>query len=102
MTDYYLEFYSGQGGALQIRPGGTDFFRDAREQVLAGVAETDLNRVRGALEKEALERWIGREESLTLSFDRQVAGTQRRYCLQTIRTRGSDDHHIVIGLRPES
>jgi hypothetical protein len=43
-TDCYLEFYRGSRGVLEIRPGGTDFFRDlipgSQPHVQAGVHET--------------------------------------------------------------
>ena len=99
VTDYYLEFYTSPQGELQIRPGGTDFFREARESILRDVPEPERATLAAALEKENLRGWLGREE--TVPFVRSRAGVPARYCLQTVRTRSSDDHHIVIAIRPD-
>lgn len=45
-TDYYLEFFIDQAGDLEIRPGGIDFFKDARETLLKDVSETDMQKLR--------------------------------------------------------
>ena len=100
VTDYYLEFYMGESGRLEIRPGGTDFFTGAREKLLQEVYEPDVEKVREATDKESLLRWVGQEE-ITLPFRMSREGEQVPYALQTIRTRESDDHHIVIGVRRE-
>ncbi|MBQ6376743.1 MAG: EAL domain-containing protein [Lachnospiraceae bacterium] len=101
LTDYYLEFFAGPDGELQIRPGGQDFFGDVEEKLLCGIEETDLSVVRGALQKENVVKWIGREASEILSFKKCENGVETVYSLQTIRTRNNDDHHIVIGVRRE-
>ena len=101
ITSFYLEFYSGAGGDLQIRPGGPDFFAEAVEKLLADVCAEDRARVADALSRENLTRWLGQDAPAELSFGRLTGGATRRCTLQTIRTRASDDHHIVIGVRPE-
>ena len=101
VTDYYLEFYTGKDGKLEIRPGGTDFFGEAREKLLKDVAEEDREKVRDATAKANLMRWIGQEETETLSFMKTGDNGEIAYILQTIKTRGSDDHHIVVGIRQE-
>ena len=101
VTDYYLEFYTDKDGKLEIRPGGTDFFSEAREKLLRDVAEKDKEKVRGATDKPNLMRWIGQEETEALSFMKTGDRGETAYILQTIKTRGSDDHHIVIGVRQE-
>ena len=99
VTDYYLEFYTGVGGKLEIRPGGTDFFGQAREKLLEDVCEADAQGVREATGKANLLRWIGQDEVMSLSFGKRLQGRTVPYILQTIKTRESDDHHILIGVR---
>ena len=101
VTDYYLEFHMNRGGDLEIRPGGIDFFGDAREKLLKDVVEADAQKVGEATSKAGLMRWIGRDETASLTFRRMKNGAPARYVLQTIKTRESDDHHIVIGIREE-
>ena len=40
------------------------------------------------------------EEDPTLNYQRMINGAAAPYSLQTIKTRESDHHHIVIGVRP--
>ena len=101
-TDFYLEFFSGADGDLEIRPGGTDFFKDAREKLLEGVGEADVQTLREATSKSNLIRLAEQQESIQLSFARLKNGEPVPYSLQTIRTRESDHHHLVIGVRQES
>ena len=100
LTDYYLEFYTGPNGVLQIRPGGSDFFKDAKEKILGDVCPGDLEKVTEAISRDGLRVWLGREETMSLEYGRQKKGSVVPYLMQTIRTRNSDDHHIVIGVRP--
>ena len=101
VTDFYLEFYTGKNGELEIRPGGEDFFGQAREALLADVPENETERLRQATSKHDLTRWADEEEAVALSFHKLKNGMPVPYTLQTIRTRESDDHHIVIGVRQE-
>ena len=101
VTDYYLEFYTGKDGELEIRPGGTDFFGDAREKLLEEVCEADTEKVREATSKANLTHWVGRGGAIALPFRKLRNGMPVPYLLQTIKTRGSDDHHIVVGVRQE-
>ena len=101
VTDFYLEFYSGKAGDLEIRPGGVQFFDDMQEKLLDGICEEDVEKVRTAVSKVNLMRWAGQEETASLSFRKLRGGVQTPYILQTIKTRESDDHHVVIGIRPE-
>jgi EAL domain-containing protein (putative c-di-GMP-specific phosphodiesterase class I) len=101
VTDFYLEFHTGRTGELEIGPGGSDFFGEAREKLLEGVYGDDLEAVREGTGKNSLMRWAGQEESVTLPFRKLKNGTPAPYLLQTIKTRESDSHHIVIGVRPE-
>ena len=99
VTDFYLEFSTGTNGDLAIRPGGINFFDDARETLLAEVCEPDAERVREATSKASLMHWVGQEEAAVVSFHKLKNGLPKPYLLQTIRTRESDLHHIVIGIR---
>ncbi len=99
-TDCYLEFYTGSRGALEIRPGGTDFFRDAPLKLLDGVAAEDVERVRDALQKERLAAPASGKADTVLRYRRMRGGALRSYCLKAIPTREGDDH-IIIGVRPE-
>ena len=101
VTDYYLEFYMGKDGDLEIRPAGVDFFGDARQKLLESVVEADRTKVAEATSKANMTRWVGQEETESLSFRRVMNGEEAAYILQTIKTRGSDDHHIVMGIRQE-
>ncbi len=101
VSAHYLEFFSGKDGTLEIRPGGTDFFGDAREKLLEDVCDEDKERLREALGKAALIRRIGQEDAGKVAFRRRNGGELRPCTLQTIRTRSSDEHHIVIGVRSE-
>ena len=102
LTDYYLEFHSGRGGDLEIRPGGADFFSDAVPRLLRDVHADDLDKVREALTRESFARWMGREASDVLTFRRTADGQLKTFAMQTIKTRASDDQHIVIGIRAEA
>ena len=101
VTDFYLEFYTGRDGELEIRPGGEDFFGRAREALLMDVPENEAERLREATGKHNLTWWADEEEAVALSFHKLKNGMPVPYTLQTIRTRESDDHHIVIGVRQE-
>jgi hypothetical protein len=100
-TDFYLEFFTGPDGDLEIRPGGTDFFKDAREKLLESVSEADVQKLREATSKANLIHLAEQEESIRLSFAKVKDGVPVPYSLQTIRTRESDHHHLVIGVRQE-
>jgi len=99
VTGYYLEFHMGKGGELEIRPAGMDFFTEVRERLLEDVCEADVAKVREATGKANLTRWIDQKEPVPLSFVKLKDGASVPYTLQTIKTRGSDDHHIVVGVR---
>ena len=101
VTDYYMEFYAGPDGELQIRPGGTDFFADAEAKILENVAPEDRRAVSAALAKENVIRWSGREEPVMMKYRRKGDPTPVPYRLQTFKTRNNDDHHVMIGVRPE-
>ena len=102
VTDFYLEFYSGKDGDLEIRPGGVDFFNEAREKLLQDVSEADAEKVREVTGKANLIRVAEQEETISISFSKNRNGVSAAYLLQTIRTRESDHNHIVIGVRQEA
>ena len=87
-------------GDLEIRPAGKDFFKDVEEKLLSGVSGDDAEKVREAIGKTSLIRLAEQEEDLTLNYQRMINGAAAPYSLQTIKTRESDHHHIVIGVRP--
>ena len=99
ITDFYLEFHTGRNGELEIRPGGVDFFNDVGEKLLADVPEADAERLREALSKTSLTRWIGQQETVELPFLKLKNGVPTPCSLQTIKSRESDTHHIVLGVR---
>ena len=101
VTDFYLEFFMGKDGDLEIRPAGTDFFGEARERLLKDVSETDVQKVREATSKANLIQLAEQEEAFALSFCKEKNGVSTTYSLQSIKTRESDHHHIVIGVRQE-
>ena len=101
ISAHFLEFFIGKDGDLEILPGGTDFFGDAREKLLDGVYGEDRERLGEVLSKTSLIRWISEEGTNEVAFTRMRDGRPNPYILQTIKTRSSDDHHIVIGVRPE-
>jgi tetratricopeptide (TPR) repeat protein len=71
------------------------------QKILENVCEADAEKVREATSKASLMDWIGREEAVSLSFHKMKNGVPAPYTLQTIKTRESDSHHIVIGIREE-
>ena len=99
VTAFYLEFFMGKDGDLEIRPAGTDFFKDIEEKLLEDVSEADAGKVREATAKANLIRLAEQEETLALTFRKQKNGVAVPYSLQTIKTRESDHHHVVIGVR---
>ena len=101
VTDYYLEFCSGPEGELKIFPGGDDFYHDAEEKILASIVKEDQETVRESLRKVNLVKKAGKEDTEKILFRKTADGGQVQYSLSTIRTRGSDDHHVVIGIRRE-
>ena len=101
VTDFYLEFHTGPNGELEIGPGGTDFFGSGREKLLKEVYEDDAEMLKKETGKLSMMRWAGQEETISLPFRRERDGILTPYLLQTIQTRESDNHHIVIGVRPE-
>ena len=102
VTDYYLEFRQGKNGELQILPAGENFFRDALGALIESAAGEDRGKIEAALKKESLMNWPGKDEGIVIPYLRKDGANQRLYCLQTIWTRGSDDHHVVIGVRPDT
>ena len=56
LTDFYLEFVTGEDGKLEIHPGGIDFFDSARKNLLQDVAEDDAGPLREATGKANLIR----------------------------------------------
>ena len=101
VTDFYLEFFMSKDGDLEIRPAGTNFFDEARERLLKDVNETDAQRIREATGKANLIQLAEQEEALALSFCKEKNGVSTTCFLQSIKTRESDHHHIVIGVRQE-
>ena len=92
----------GKDGNLEIRPAGTDFFEDAGEKLLADVAEADAQKVKEAIGKANLIRLAEQEEALALTYSKEKNGVAETYSLQTIKTRESDHHHVLIGVRQEN
>ena len=99
VTDFYLEFFMSKDGDLEIRPAGTNFFDEARERLLEDVSEADAQEVREATSKANLIRLAEQKETLDLSFRKEKNGVPTAFSLQSIKTRESDRHHIVIGVR---
>ena len=101
VSAFYLEFYMGKNGDLETRPAGTDFYKDARQKLLEEMSAADAQKVGDAISQANLVRLAEQEETLSLTFHKEKNGTAAPYSLQTIRTRESDHHHVVIGVRPE-
>lgn len=101
VTNFYLEFFMSRDGDLEFRPAGTNFFDEARERLLKGVSEADAQKVREATSKANLIQVADQEGALNLSFRKEKDGVSATYSLQSIKTRESDHHHIVIGVRRE-
>lgn len=99
LSNCYMEFYTGSRGETEIRPGGTDFFREAPIKLLDGVPEEDAERARETLQKEKLVALADGDSKL--SYRRLFGGKLKPYLMETIRIRDNDDHHIVIGIRAE-
>ena len=102
LTDFYLEFFTDEKGDLEIRPGGVDFFGDAKDKILEGVNEADKDKVADAISKYGLVSRMGSDDTLALTFRKIKNGKEKTYSLQTIKTRESDNNHVVIGLKREA
>jgi hypothetical protein len=57
--------------------------------------------VREATNKTNLIHLAEQKETLALTFSKEKNGVARPYSLQTIKTRESDHHHVLIGVRQE-
>ncbi len=101
VTAFYLEFFMSGDGNLEIRPAGTDFFEDAARKLLEDVCDADAQKVSDAISKANLIRLAEQDDTLNLSFGRMMEGLAVSYTLQTIRTRESDHHHVVLGVGKE-
>ena len=95
LTDYYLEFYNGPGGELQIRPGGDDFFDEAKKKIMGGVCQEDMQLLDGILSKEHIK------DPADIYYRKEAEEGLQTYHLQSVRTRNNDDHHVVIGINHE-
>ena len=84
---------------LGIRPAGTDFFGNVQEKLLKNVIDGDRQKVAEAISKSNLIHLAEQEASLSLSFSMKETGTETPHTLQTIKTRESDHHHVVIGIK---
>ncbi len=100
-TDCYLEFCTDQGGSLETRPGGTDFFKGTREKILEGVREADASKLREATDKANLIKMAEQEETVKIPYCKVKDGKEAAYSLQIIKTRESDEGHIAVGIRRE-
>ena len=101
VTAFYLEFFMGKDGDLEIRPAGTDFFEDAREKLLENVSDDDVQKVKEAISKANLIHLAEQEEDFVLTFCKEKNGVTVPYSMQKIKTRESDHQHVVIGVRRE-
>ena len=70
-------------------------------KLLEDVCEADAQKLKEAISKENLVHQAEQEETMRLPFTKLKNGTEVTYSLRTIRTRESDHHHIVIGIRQE-
>ena len=61
--------------------------------------EADAQKVREATSKANLIQLAEREVTLDVTFRKKEDGVSTPYSLQSIKTRESDHHHIVIGVR---
>ena len=101
VTGFYLEFFMEIDGGLEIHRGEGDFFGAAGEKLLKDLCESDVQRVREATCKERLLHLAEKEGAIALTFHKLDKGVATPYTLQTIKTRESDNHHVVIGVRRE-
>lgn len=101
VTDAYLEFFLDPSGALKIGPGGMDFYEEAWNQLLQNVRDTDVPILKDTISKANLLHLAEQNETISLSFCMMKNGQTKPYSLQTIKTRESDRHHVVIGLKQE-
>ena len=61
-----------------------------------------MEKLREATDKTNLMRLAGQEELATLRFMKLKNGVPTPYLLQKIKSRESDTHHIVLGVRKET
>ena len=72
-----------------------------RERLLEDVNDDDAQKVREATSKANLIHLAEQEDVLALTFCKEKNGIAKPYSLQTIKTRESDHHHVVIGVKQE-
>ena len=90
MRKILKEIYSGYG-----------VDNDAIMKITGSVGGGNKKKVQEAISKANLIHLAEQEESIRLSFAKLKNGAPVPYSLQTIRTRESDHHHLVIGVKQE-
>ena len=100
VTDYYLRFCSGPNMELEISAGGDSFFVE-QEKLLKDVCEEDIPKLKEALSKENLQKYLSSDEELSLLFNMKAGDKIVPHRLQTVWTRNNDKQHIVVGIKEE-
>ncbi|MBQ1492910.1 MAG: EAL domain-containing protein, partial [Blautia sp.] len=99
-SGFYLEFFAGEDGSMQIVPGGKNFFKEAKQKLLTGVVAEDFERCLSLLEKENMMTWLDATEPIDISFTKKKEGQKVAYHLATIELLQKDSSHLVIGVGP--
>ena len=102
VTDCYLKFTKSGDGNLGISPGGMDFFDTAANELISKAAESDRKKLADVLQKTTLMKLVNSGQEVTVPFNMMKDGAAVPYSLQTIKTRASDTHHVVIGVQPQN
>ena len=63
--------------------------------------KADTERVREATSKTSLMHLAEKDDTLSLAFNRIRNGVSTPYLLQTITTRESDHHHVVLAVKQD-
>ncbi len=93
-TDYYIEFYAGPEGELQLRTDGESFFKEGLNKLKMKFDPDDEEGLNRVLSKEALIAWALGDEPEDITI-RRNGGT---ISIRALNTRNSDENHIVIGV----
>ena len=91
--------YTTQGAyeALRIKMSGDDFFAECRRNVDEVVAPEDRERVKRAMDREALLDALSEGRPLSLNYRLMIDGAPTEYGLKAVRLE-EDSRHIVIGV----
>ena len=99
-SGYYMEFgITDRQDNLKLKKSGSDFFTDVKRDITQMVYPEDRDRVAEAMDADNIAEHLRKDGFLALRYRLLVGNKPQMYSLKAARSRGSDDHHIVIGVK---